>query len=100
MTETSTRKRRHLRAVRKPAEVADSPVTISYDRFCELLAVELLAAQAVAKTWQHRRRGWEKAAVGLTDPLAEIVDVELVDACLDEDERMARLVERTVKLEN
>ena len=92
--------RRHLRAVRKPAEVADSPVTISYDRLCALLAVELVAAEVVAKTWSARRRGNVRTAVGVADALAEIVDPELVDAYLNDDERMARLVERTVKLEN
>lgn len=93
--------RRHLRAVRKPAEVVDQPVTISYDRLCALLAVELVAAEAVAKAYRARRLGWDKTKVGAhTNALAQIVDPDLVDAYLNDDERMARLVERTVKLEN
>lgn len=82
--------RRHLRAVRKPAEVADSPVTISYDRFCELLTVEILAAEAVAKTWQHRYRGHQTAKLGLTDALANVVEPELVDMHLPEHEQQIR----------
>lgn len=81
---------RHLTPVPPSVSVPlGGTVTIPMERYCELLTLEILAAEAVARTWQHRRRGWAKVAVGLTDALRNVVNREFVEQYLPEHERAA-----------
>lgn len=90
---------RHLTTVPASAS-APAPlvgtVTISTERYCELLTLEILAAEVAAKTWQHQHRGHKTAVVGFTVALSNAVDPELVDAHLSERERQIRRAQRVV----
>lgn len=72
-----TTAQRHLRVVPDSSQ-EPTTVTISAARYVQLRTIEVLAAEAVAKTQQHRQRAWKSVAVGLTDALAAVVDGDLV----------------------
>jgi len=88
---------RHLTAVpasaSAPAPLAGT-VSISTERYVELLTLEILAAEVAAKTWQHQVRGHKTAAVGFTVALSNAVDPELVDAHLSAREQTIRREQR------
>jgi len=87
--------RRHLQAV--PPSASETPsvqplggtVEIPMERYCELLTLEILAAEVAAKTWQHRRRGWVRIAVDTHRALVNVVRPEFVEQYLPEHEREA-----------
>lgn len=83
---------RHLHAVPSSAS-APAPlggtVSIPAERYAELLLLEILATEVAARTWQHRRRGWEKVAVDTHRALADAVRPEFVEQYLPEHEREA-----------